>query len=207
MAYSDFTTLEKARTQLGVTIHDQPHLFANIPPVQPSDFLQQILEENLDLASAISTEKARSELLIAPILLEIRRTYRYQIGFFSGVDFTVDPQKGLNGACDFILTAKAEQSLVTAPVITIGEAKNESIKSGLGQCVAQMFAAWLFNEREGTPQEAIYGAVSTGTNWKFLKLQQTHVQIDLSEYYITQLDQILGILSHPLQPQNLAATV
>jgi hypothetical protein len=203
MAYSDFTSLEKARTLLGVTIQDHPRLFADIPPIQPSDFLKATLDENLALASAISTEKARSELLIAPILLEVRRSHHYQVGFFSGVDFSIDPQRGLNGACDFILTTNPEQSLITAPVMTIVEAKNDNIKNGLGQCVAQMVAVWLFNEQESTPQEAIYGAVSTGTTWKFLKLQQTKVQIDLSEYYITQ---ILGILSFPLRAQPLVTT-
>jgi hypothetical protein len=206
MAYSDFTSLEKARTLLGVTIQDHPRLFADIPPIQPSDFLKATLDENLALASAISTEKARSELLIAPILLEVRRSHHYQVGFFSGVDFSIDPQRGLNGACDFILTTNPEQSLITAPVMTIVEAKNDNIKNGLGQCVAQMVAVWLFNEQESTPQEAIYGAVSTGTTWKFLKLQQTKVQIDLSEYYITQIDQILGILSFPLRAQPLVTT-
>jgi hypothetical protein len=118
MAYSDFTSLEKARAALGVTIHDRSRLFANLPPIQPSDFLKTTLDENLALAAAISTEKARSELLIAPILLEVRRSHHYQIGFFSGVDFSIDPQRGLNGACDFILTANPEQSLITAPVIS-----------------------------------------------------------------------------------------
>lgn len=129
------------------------------------------------------------------------RIHHHRIGFFSGIDFTVDPSRGLNGACDFILTASSEQSILTAPVMTIVEAKNENLKSGLSQCVAQMVAAQCYNEREGTPQSAIYGAVATGTNWKFLILKDTTVQVDLSEYYITQIDQILGILASPLTPQ------
>ncbi|MEO0825642.1 MAG: hypothetical protein AAFW84_13930 [Cyanobacteria bacterium J06635_15] len=201
MAYSDFNTLEKARKALGIVVSDQPRLVANVPPIAPSEMLRATLEENLTLASAISTEKARSELLIAPILLEVRRIHHHRIGFFSGIDFTVDPSRELNGACDFILTASSEQSILTAPVMTIVEAKNENLKSGLGQCVAQMVAAQCYNEREGTPQSAIYGAVATGTNWKFLILKDTTVQVDLSEYYITQIDQILGILASSLTPQ------
>lgn len=207
MAYSDFTSLAQVKADLGLTIHDRACLFTGVPAVSPSERLQETLAETLSLAVAISTEKARSELLITPILLEARRVCQSQIGFFSGVDFTVDASLGLNGACDYLLTANPEQSLITAPVLTIVEAKNDNIKSGLGQCAAQMSAAWLFNQREGTPQPAIYGAVSTGTNWKFLKLQQTQVEIDPIEYYITQIEQILGILVNSLQRHRSTMTV
>ncbi|MDX2100848.1 MAG: hypothetical protein SFW36_23970 [Leptolyngbyaceae cyanobacterium bins.59] len=207
MSYSDFTSLEKVKTNLGLVIHDVPRLFDGCPAVKGSDRLQETLSESLELAVAISTEKARSELLVTPILLEVRRLCRNQIGFFSGVDFTIDSSRGLNGACDYLLTANPEQSLVTAPVVTLVEAKNDLLKNGLGQCAAQMYAAWLFNEREGTPQTAIYGAVSTGTNWKFLKFQDNQVQIDLSEYYINQIEQILGILVWSVQSYRLTANL
>jgi hypothetical protein len=207
MSYTDFTSLAKVRKDLGLEFHDVSHLFGHFSPIGLSQRLQETLTENLELAVAISTEKARSELLVTPILLEVRRMCHNQIGFFSGIDFTVDSSLGLNGACDYLLTAKAEQSLITAPVMTLVEAKNDLIKNGLGQCVAQMYVAWLFNEREGTPQETVYGAVSTGTNWKFLQLQNAQVKIDPSEYYITQIDQILGILVNSLHPHLLATSV
>jgi hypothetical protein len=88
------------------------------------------------LATAINTEKARSELIIAPVLLEVRRMLNFQIGFFSGSEFNVDLQAGLSGYCDYILTASKESYEIRTPVVTLAEAKNESIKSGLGQCIA-----------------------------------------------------------------------
>jgi hypothetical protein len=197
MAYSDFKSLESARTSLGLSVQDQADLFSQVSPVAPSSLLRQTLQENLPLATAISTEKARSELLIAPILLEVRRSH-YPVGFFSGVEFAVDASIGLTGVCDFLLTMSSEQSLITAPVLTLVEAKNENIKGGLGQCAAQMRAAWLYNAAQGTPQPTIYGVVTTGTNWKFLQLVDTHLQIDLHEYYILQIEIILGILAAPL---------
>ncbi|MFM7369314.1 MAG: hypothetical protein ACKO2Z_16300, partial [Sphaerospermopsis kisseleviana] len=80
-------------------------------------------------------------------------------------------------------------------VVTIVEAKKENINAGLGQCVAEMIAARMFNEREGNNIQTIYGTVTTGTNWKFLKLINQVVEIDLSEYYINNIGKILGILS------------
>lgn len=199
MSYSDFKTIDQAVSHLELTVEDMFHLFGQVAPVEPSLRLQEILEETLDLAASISTEKARSELIITPILLEIRRNYKNKIGYFSGNTFNIDESKGLTGACDFILSASSNQSLVTAPVLTLVEAKDNDIRIGLGQCVAQMVAAQIFNARKGVEHKIVYGAVSTGTNWKFLMLENNVVKIDLTEYFITQLNQILGILSEPFK--------
>ncbi|HBY81739.1 MAG TPA: hypothetical protein DEG47_33220, partial [Cyanobacteria bacterium UBA11148] len=157
-------------------------------------YLSFTLKENLDLAVAINTEKARSEMIISPILLEIRRKLNYQISLFSGIDFNVDNDRGLNGVCDFIVSRSTEQLFVRAPVITIVEAKNENLKAGFGQCAAEMVAAQLFNEREGNEIKTIYGVVTIGTIWRFLKLEGQVVNIDLTEYYIRDVKKILGIL-------------
>ncbi|ACC80045.1 hypothetical protein [Nostoc punctiforme] len=133
-------------------------------------------------------------MIISPILLEIRRKFNYEISFFSGVDFTVDSQRGLNGFCDFILSLSSEQLLVRSPVIVLVESKNENLRSGLAQCIAEMVAAQLFNERGRNQIKAIYGAVTIGTLWQFLKLEGNVVSIDLSEYYIKDVKKILGIL-------------
>jgi hypothetical protein len=103
----------------------------------------------------------------------------------------------LQGFCDFILSRSAEQLDVTAPVMTIVEAKNDNLKSGLGQCIAEMVAAQIFNDREGKPIAVIYGAVTSGTNWRFLRLQGSVIEIDEAEYFINQVDWILGVLLLP----------
>ncbi|MEH2062217.1 MAG: hypothetical protein V7K50_08050 [Nostoc sp.] len=193
MAYSDFKLIEVIDS-FELVIHESSGLFANVQEQECSDLLSTILRENVDLAVAISSEKARSEMIISPILLEIRRKFNYEISFFSGVDFTVDSQRGLNGFCDFILSLSSEQLLVRSPVIVIVESKNENLRSGLAQCIAEMVAAQLFNERGGNQIKAIYGAVTIGTIWQFLKLEGNVVSIDLSEYYIKDIKKILGIL-------------
>ncbi|MEH2286971.1 hypothetical protein [Nostoc sp.] len=194
MAYSDFKLIEVIDS-FGLIIHESSGLFATVQEQEGSDLLSTILQENVDLAVAISSEKARSEMIISPILLEIRRKFNYEISFFSGVDFTVDSQRGLNGFCDFILSLSSEQLLVRSPVVVLVESKNENLRSGLAQCIAEMVAAQLFNERGGNNQiKAIYGAVTIGTIWQFLKLEGNVVSIDLSEYYIKDIKKILGIL-------------
>ena len=199
MAYSDFTTLTKVREAFGLTIEESIDLFTDNPEVLPSSYLQITLNENVFLATAINTEKSRSELIIAPVLLEVRRILNFQIGFFSGSEFNVDLQAGLSGYCDYILTASKESYEIRTPVVTLAEAKNESIKSGLGQCIAEMVAAQLFNQRNGEAIDSIYGAVTMGTDWKFLKLVDKTVWIDKRDYFINEVIQILGILTMPFK--------
>jgi hypothetical protein len=79
--------------------------------------------------------------------------------------------------------------------MTIVEAKNENLKSGFAQCIAAMIAAQIFNQQEANSVPVIYGAVTIGTTWRFLSLENNVVNIDLSEYYIKKdLEKILGIL-------------
>jgi hypothetical protein len=193
MAYSDFKLIEVINN-FGLKISESSGLFANINEQECSNLLSTILLENIDLAVAISTEKARSEMIISPVLLDIRRKFNGEISLFSGVDFTVDTKQGLNGFCDFIISLSPEQLLVRSPVIVIVESKNENLRSGLAQCIAEMVAAQLFNEQNGTPIVTIYGVITIGTIWQFLKLEQKTVSIDLSEYYISDIKKILGIL-------------
>jgi hypothetical protein len=193
MPYSQFNlaTIEEA-FQLKLT--EKPALFSTAAPYPIPQRLAELLEYNVPLALANNTEKARSEMIIAPILIELKRQLPDQISLFSGMEFNVDEQKGLTGFCDYIISHSVEQLFVKSPVIMLVEAKNENIKSGLAQCIAEMVAAQLFNQQRQNPIEAIYGVVTTGTNWKFLRLTENLVEIDLTEYYLSELDKIFGIL-------------
>src|SRR5262245_21289393 len=46
---------------------------------------------------------------------------------------------------------------------------------GLGQCIAAMLAARLFNALEDQPISTVYGAVTSGNVWKLLQLVD-HIQ-------------------------------
>ena len=193
MAYSNFT-LRQVEKDFHLQIEEKIDLFAHIQAIAPSDDLKRILTENIPLALAINTEKARSEFLIAPTLLELRRRSPIPISLFSGTEFSISPEQGLSGYCDYLISLSKQQLMISAPVIAIVEAKNEDIKSGLGQCIAEMVAAQLFNELENNDIDTIYGIVTSGEIWKFLQISGQNVAIDLTDYYINNIDKIIGIL-------------
>ena len=196
MAYSDFT-LTKVKEELGLIVKEGKSLFETVTPVPPSPYLQESLRRSEPFVTLVNTEKVRSEFLIAPVLGEVRAQLQPSISLFSGTEFNVDPSRGLQGFCDFILSKSSEQVDITAPVMTITEAKNESIRSGLGQCLAEMFAAQIFNQQHNQSVKRIYGVVTTGSLWRFLILEDNMAYIDQPEYFIGNVDKILGILMLP----------
>jgi hypothetical protein len=173
-------------------------LFGGVAPLDlPATFVER-MRLGTDLALAINTEKARSEFIIAPLLLELRQLLGGRFGLFSGVEFDVDASRGLNGFCDFILTRSPLQSVLTAPVLAIAEAKNDNLRNGLGQCIAAMVAAREFNAKAPVPLGAVHGAVTTGSAWKFLRLSGSDLTLDLREYFVAELGRLMGILAHIL---------
>lgn len=194
MAYSDFK-LADLKQRFHLIIDENVDLFSETLSVPVSAWLTETLHETLSLALAINTEKVRSELLIAPILVELRKQTGRTTSLFSGVDFPVDDTQGLNGICDYIISQSSQQLFISAPVLIVFEAKNENIKGGFPQCIAAMIAAQRFNEREQNSIPIIYGAVTTGTNWRFLQLEANVVRIDDREYYIDNVEKIMGILT------------
>ena len=193
MSYSKFT-LEEVLTKFDLTLVENLGKFNNLPEVTPSQLLKETLEDNIPLAVAIATEKARSELIVSPILVAVRKHLNKQISLFSGMEFNVNIELGLIGFCDFIISRSNLQTIIQAPVVTLVEAKNNNIKSGFGQCLAEMVAAQIFNQNRGNQIPQIYGAITTGTAWQFLELEGQNVVLDLEGYSLKNLPKLLGVL-------------
>src|SRR5262245_18691461 len=120
MAYSNFS-LKDVKQKLGVQVVENEKLFADIPRVEISPFLQTTLDKYVPLALAINTEKSRSEWIIAPLLAEFREQLRDQVSIFSGKKFDVDSARGLDGYCDYLISLNAEQYYISAPIFTVVE--------------------------------------------------------------------------------------
>ena len=194
MAYSNFT-LDTVQEAFHLEVDDATSIFADVEPMPPSELLTAVLARHVPLAIAIGTEKAKSELIVAGVLAELREQLDRRISFFSGIDFNVDADASLVGVCDFLVSLSPRQSSLKAPVIVLVEAKRDDLIGGLGQCAAEMIAAQRFNAEKGNDIPRIYGATTSGIDWLFLKLEKQKLYIDLGGYTIERCDRILGILA------------
>ena len=193
MPYSKFT-LPQVVENFQLTLVEGDRFLQDIPPVQPSSLLAQILKDTLPWAIAVSSDKARSEGIINPVLLEVKRQLAGKISVFSGEEFSVQPDVDLTGDVDFLISRSPEQLYVKAPAVVLVAAKKEDLKPGLGQCLAEMVAAQRFNQQQQQPISTIYGTVTSSTVWRFLKLEGQTATIDLTDYPLPPVERILGFL-------------
>ena len=192
MAYSDFT-LESVARVLGV-ISRAAALFPDLRPVPAPAWLQDMLARGTQgIQLSLISEKSRSEFIVAPILLAGRELSGNRFAIYSGQRLDVDPEKGLTGECDFILAASEPVLPLQAPIATVVEAKKNDIEGGLGQCIAQMVAADRFNRLSGRGGVPVFGCVTTGEAWQFLRLAGPEALLERRRYYIDDVDRILGV--------------
>jgi hypothetical protein len=195
MSYSQFKSLASVKEAFGLVTKEGVRFLPMLEPIEPSDTLKNFLAYSLPVALATGSEKARSELIITPVLMEVRQILQQRISFFSGEEFTVDESVGLNGTCDFLLSRSIELIDIEAPVFILVEAKKADLKSGLGQCAAEMVAAQRFNLSKNQPISTVYGCVSNGTQWRFMQLQEKVLTVDLNDYPLPPVAQILAFLA------------
>ena len=200
MPYSSFT-LDTVEETFQLEERGAAGIFADSEPVEPSAELANALAKKAPLAKAIGTEKAKSELIVAGILVELREHFERRISLFSGIEFNVDAANDLSGVCDFVISLSPGQFSLKAPVIVLVAAKRDSLTDGLGQCVAEMVAAQRFNAEKGNDIPCVYGAITSGTEWLFLKLEGQTLSIDMATYHISQCDKVLGILVSMVEQQ------
>jgi len=189
-AYSYFKTPEDIN-DLGLSQISEK-LFATILPVEPSELLLRILDFYQGVP--IQSEKAKSELLITPVINDIRLRNSTRMTYFSGYLFNVDKKLGLTGFCDFIISRKYNAVFIESPIAAIVEAKhNQDLLDAAPQCIAEMRAAQIFNERNDEFQPVIYGAVTNGYEWLFLKLRDKMVSVDIERYGLKNMPELLGV--------------
>ena len=189
MAYSDFT-FKDLKVKFGID-NKVSSLFSNISPLKMSSSLK----EDLHLAAMlpVRSEKAKSELIIIPILIELMKRNEQFFTIYSGDTLTADKANGLSGECDFILAKNTGSFDINTPLIIIVEAKKNDMEIGIPQCAAQMLGARLYNADYGNNLEQIYGCVTTADDWIFLKLEGDTLFVDNQKYYLGQIEELLGV--------------
>jgi hypothetical protein len=192
-SYSNYTYQDVKK--LGLTVTETRLFSDDIPVFEPTAFLLETLEINKEIPS--NTEKAKSELFVTPILSDLRRRMADRFTFFSGYQFNVDKSLGLQGFCDYIITQTPRTPYIENPILAIVEAKNEGVENDIPQCIAEMYAAQLFNQKNGiTNIPVMFGTVTSAYEWIFISLEGNKVLVDTERYYMKDLPKLLGILKH-----------
>ncbi|WP_133510215.1 hypothetical protein [Candidatus Thiosymbion oneisti] len=143
-------------------------------------------------AIRINTESARQALIVDNVLIELEQ--HVAISFFLENTFNVDSEKGLTGNPDGIISKSTNQLYITSPVVVLVEAKRSDLGNALPQCLAEMEAARIFNERRENPVSPVYGVVTDGVLWQFVSLENNIATIDSRLYPFEGGSMIVGIL-------------
>lgn len=189
MSYSDFKTLKEIEMAFGVR-NKRQKMFQDIKVVEAGEDLKKALILAQELP--VKSEKAKSEMIIMPILLDLRDKNQKYFTIYSGDTLVADEEKGLKGECDFIIAKETGSFEVSYPIMQIVEAKKNDVEQGIPQCAAQMIGAKVYNEKNNIPTEYIYGCVTTGDDWLFMKLSYD-LQIDIQKYYLGSIGELLGV--------------
>jgi len=191
MSYSDFTLAQLEKT-FAIVSRVMP-LFPAAGSIEPSPWLRETLDRSMALAPI--SEKARSEFIVAPVLMACRDLFQRDIQVFSGVRLDVDPERGLKGECDFIIGRSPSIYVLQAPLLVVLEAKKNDVEEGIAQCAAQMLGVQAFNEKERHATRLLFGCVTTGEAWQFLRLEGRELLIGATRFFINELDKVLWIMA------------
>lgn len=194
MAYSNFS-LSDIETKFGVSLNDT-EIFPPLEPIAPSLKLSSALSLAQELGG--QSEKFRSEAIVFPLMIELWQRNDKFFMLYSGETLVADAERGLKGECDFLFAKSTSKRVIGKPVIQLVEVKRDDIDAWLGQCAAQMLGAKIYNEKKGTPLETIYGCVTTGDDWLFLRLTGTELFVDTRKYYLGQIGELLAAFQHIL---------
>ncbi|MBD3886610.1 hypothetical protein IFO70_33615 [Phormidium tenue FACHB-886] len=90
--------------------------------------------------------------------------------------------------------AQLQAATIEPPITAVVETKTERSLS-VSHCLVQMVAGQRTNGDGGV----VYGVVTTGLAWRFLKLQGQVVTIDLNRYLLFPLERLLSLLVPMIQ--------
>ena len=183
MAYNKFK-IDHIQNKLHLKVIKQDWLPAELSTFEEDTLLMLLLSETGKMF--LGSEKARSEFIVAPVLQSLSRKNKNRFSIFSGYEFNIDKSQELNGFCDFILSSVTNSLKVEAPTFFVVETKKTDVDdNAIAQCSAEMYAAKIFNERANKPQKAIYGCVTSGFSWAFIKLEDNIIAIDTNYVPLT----------------------
>lgn len=193
MAFSSFQSLPQVLEAYGITYKDEK--FIAPTSLTPSDAFLDELRFTLDNIDVYSSEGARTELIISPILREIYKKFAGTLAFWVQKPLSADPT--LAGVPDYIFGTKSPlgKKVLGLPLVLIVEAKKNDFEQGWGQCLAELIAAQTLNSSTIRP---VHGIVSDGNVWQFGKLTEKIFIQNRGDYLTNEIKELFGAIDFVL---------
>ncbi len=200
MAFSDFKDIAQVQREYGIKYQEENF----IPPgrLEPSAVFLEYLDFNQDYIDIFSSEGARAEAVIFPVLREVYKRHHDQLSLWIQKSITCDEK--LSGTPDYIVAAKSElgKTVLEPPLVMMTEAKKNDFEQGWGQCLAELVAAQKLNGNANLP---VYGVVTDGKFWEAGKLTNGTFLKNSTQGTVGDLAELLSMLDFVFQAARESA--
>lgn len=189
MAFSDYKTISQVQQEFSVVY--QEDLFLVDQPVFPSDTFLEEISFSLEHIDVYTSEAARTETIIFPILREVYKSYHEHFSLWIQKPIAFNDK--LSGVPDYVVSIRSAlgKTVLERPLVLIAEAKKNDFEQGWGQCLAELVAAQRIN---GTPERPIYGIVTDGKLWECGFLQDSLFTKNSVSFTVDDLPRLFGVL-------------
>ncbi|MEP7337518.1 MAG: hypothetical protein ABI977_07215 [Acidobacteriota bacterium] len=194
MAFSDYKNISQVQKEFRIRYQEDNFIAA--AETKPSPFFLKEFEFSLENIDVYTSEGARAEAVIFPILREVYKSYhdRYSLWIQKAITYN----ERLNGTPDYLIGTKSSlgKTVLEAPLVVIAEAKKNDFEQGWGQCLAVLIAAQKINGNAGI---AVYGVVTDGKLWEFGELKEDVFTKNIESYTVDHLAYLFGALNYIFQ--------
>ena len=187
MAFSDFKTISEVQEKFSIKYASND--FFGVEAKNPSEQFLKELEFSQQHIDFFTSEGARCEVVIFPILREIYKDYAENYGLWVKKSIAYD--ETLNGTPDYLIATKSELGItvVGMPLIMMVEAKKNDFEQEWGQCLAELVAAQKINDDTTFP---VHGIVTDGILWQFGRLVGNVFTRNRSNFSLDNLPSLFG---------------
>jgi hypothetical protein len=191
MSFGDYKSISQVQTEYQIKYAESN--FIEVFEVSISQQFLDDIEFNISTMDAFSSEAARCELVILPVLREVYKKVASECCLWVQKSIRYNPQ--LNGTPDYMLSKRSPlgKTVLEFPLLMVVEAKKNDFEQGWGQCLAELVAAQKLNQNS---QQAVYGIVTDGRYWEFGKLIDTLFSRNRDSFGIDNFARLFGALGY-----------
>lgn len=189
MSFSDYKTLSQVQQEYQIRYDEGTFIQKEL--ATPTDSFITEFNFNIRTMDAFSSEAARCELLIFPILREVYKNRAEQIALW--IQKPISYNEKLSGTPDYLFAKRSPlgKTVLEFPLLAVVEAKKSDFEQGWAQCLAELVALQKLNG-EATP--TVYGIVTDGKYWEFGQLIAALFTKNRESFSIDDLPELFGAL-------------